>query len=98
MISLDRTYDYLELGEPWWRKVSKDSTISLGGQVYYLKDARPNAQASIKFRKSDTSLLITLVNELCFTCKIKGLTLDDLIGGDAFPFPGTQLKLPFIEH
>ena len=94
--SIDRVYDYLQKGL-WWRKVSKDSTISIGGQVYYLKNAKPNAQASIQFRKSDASLLITIVNELCFKCKIKGLEIDDLIGQCDFPFPGVQLKLPLFE-
>lgn len=96
LCSIDRVYDYLE-NEQWWRKVSKDSTISIGGRVYYLKDAKPNAQVKIQFRKSDTSLLITIVNELCFKCKIKGLDISDLIGERDFPFPGVQLKLPLFD-
>ena len=96
LCSIDRVYDYLE-NEQWWRKVSKDSTISIGGRVYYLKDAKPNTQVKIQFRKSDTSLLITIVNELCFKCKIKGLDISDLIGERDFPFPGVQLKLPLFD-
>lgn len=97
LLSLDRVYDYLEKG-CWWRRVSKDLTISLGKQVYYLKEARPNTQVQIRFRKSDRTLLISLVNELCFTCPLKGISLDVLIGDVQLPLPGIQLKLPFEEN
>lgn len=95
MICIERIYDYLENGK-WWRRVSKDHTIALGGQVYYLSGAKPNTQACITFRKTDTSLLITIVNELCFKCKIKGISVETLMGKDVLPLPGVQLKLPFI--
>lgn len=96
LLSLDRVYDYLEKGK-WWRIISKDSTLSLGGHVYYLAGAKPKSQALIRFRKSDCSLLISLDNELCFKPALKGLTLDDLIGNTQLPIPGTQLELPFNE-
>lgn len=92
---LDRVYDYLEKGR-WWRRISKDGTFSLGKQVYYLPDVKPKAQAEIQFRKSDQSLLICLDNELCFKTKIKGISLDDLIGELHEPIPGTQLEIPFF--
>lgn len=95
LLALDLVYDYLEKGK-WWRRISKDGTFSLGKQVYYLPGVKPKAQAEIRFRKSDQSLLICLDNELCFRTKIKGIALDDLIGELHEPIPGTQLEIPFL--
>lgn len=91
-IQMDKVFEYLE-GQLWWRTVSKDQTISIGSQVYYLSGAPTHKKAMIRFRKTDQSFLITVHDTLCFKHRIKNMTIQDLIGEVSLPFPGVQLKL-----
>jgi|GEM_PF-1281862 len=74
------------------KRVSKDQTISLGNQVYYLSQAPILKKAEIKFRKTGQCFLITINDKICFKTPIKGMTKQDLIGDVSLPLLGVQLK------
>jgi|GEM_PF-1619139 len=91
-LQLSNIFDFIENGL-WFRTVSKDQTISLGNQVYYLSQAPILKKAEIKFRKTDQCFLITINDKICFKTPIKGMTKQDLIGDVSLPLPDVQLKL-----
>lgn len=97
LLDLNRVFDWLE-HQFWYRRISKDQTISLGGNVYYLQLAKPNALAAIRFRKSDQCFLLQIDNQFCIKTPIKKMELDDLIGPEQLPLPGVQLQLPFDDR
>lgn len=97
LLDIDKVFHWLE-GQFWYRRISKDQTISLGGNVYYLHLAKPNALAFIRFRKSDQCLLLHIDNQFCIKTPIRKMDLDDLIGPDHLPLPGVQLQLPFDDR
>lgn len=97
LLDLDRVFNWLEL-QFWHRRISKDQTVSLGGHVYYLPLAKPNAWAHIKFRKSDRCLLLQIENHLCLKIPIMRMDLDTLMGAEQLPMPGVQLQLPFDDR
>lgn len=83
LIDLKQIYSYLAKGE-WFRDVSKDKTISLGGQVYYLKQATKQSQLQIRFCNRKKKLLFHDVNERCVAClPIKRLTVQNLMGASS---------------
>lgn len=63
LLDMKRIYKYLAKC-CWYRKVSKDKTISLDGKVYYLKNAQPNTQIQIKFCNRSKKLLFRDAKEL----------------------------------
>lgn len=79
MIDFKRIYRYLTNGK-WYRIVSKDKTISLGGQVYYLKQAKPRTQIQITFCNRRKKLLFHDVNELLIAShSIKKLSVETVM-------------------
>lgn len=56
LIDLDKIYQFLQTGR-WFRKTSKDKTLSLGGNIYYLKYAKPREQIKIEFDAHSKYLL-----------------------------------------
>ena len=56
MLSLQRIYDYLAQGR-WFRFVSHNGTLSLGGSSYYLGSKWHKHQAEITFQPDDHHLL-----------------------------------------
>lgn len=91
-VQMAKVFDYLQQ-QLWWRTVSKEQTVSIGKQVYYLAGAPPLKKAMVQFRKADQNFLITVHDTLCFKIPIKKMTIQDLIGEVTLPFPGVQLKL-----
>ncbi len=65
----------------WYRQTSSAKTLSLGGQQYYLKNAKPNSQLQIEFCNRSKKLIFRDANEL-FVDKlpIKNLTVEKLMG------------------
>ncbi len=64
----------------WYRKISKDKTFSIGGQVYYIKKAKPLSQVKIRYSKRTRLFIVRNVKELLLA-KItpKGLSKEEII-------------------
>jgi len=73
----------------WYRKVSKDKTISMGKNIYYLKKAKPLSQVKIKYSKI-TRLFIVRDGKDQLVAKLtpKGLSKEEMIG-----YTSKELKL-----
>ena len=97
MLSLQRVDDYLACGR-WFRFVSNNGTISLGGQTYYLGTQWHKQQTEISFLPDQHLLRFLDDAGRLITCKpILGLSKAFLIGdiSDLSAFPAFQLPLPF---
>lgn len=97
MLDLNRLYTYLAKGR-WFRKVSKDGTLSLGAQIYYLSRQYAREQVEITFDVESASFLFySTDNTLIVKRPIKGNAKSDLMGEMA-PWIGAgpiQLPIPF---
>jgi len=80
LIDLKKLHSYLAKCK-WYRQCSTTKTLSLGGQQYYLKNAKPNSQLQIKFCNRSKKLIFRDANEL-FVAKlpIKELTIEKIMG------------------
>jgi transposase len=97
MLSLQRVYAYLASGR-WFRFVSKNGTISLGGHTYYLGTQWHKQQAEISFLPEQQRLrFLDDAGRLITDKPIQGLSPDSLMGDlfDLSRFPAFQLPLPF---
>jgi transposase len=97
LLDLSRIYAYLAQGR-WFRRVSQAGTISLGGQVYYLKPRWRYQQVEITFDPNDIHFLVFAADG-SFIKRFfpKGISPDDLIGelSPLTNLPAFQLALPF---
>jgi len=97
LLDLARVWTYLAQGR-WFRQTSKDSTFSLGGQVYYIGQSYRHAQLDITFDPTASHLLChNQAGELAARLPIQGLSIETLMG-DLFAYtrlPTFQLALPF---
>jgi transposase/transposase InsO family protein len=100
LLDLKRLDALLEKGR-WFRRVSKDRTISLGGQVYYLASARHQGrQLEITYDQATDSrhlLFRDEAGEAIGRKPIKGVSVEDLLG-ELEPYvrlPLFQPRLPF---
>ena len=65
----------------WYRTVSKDKTISLGGRVYYLPKAAPKTEMEIRFNPHKTTFLFFDANGKLVNSKpAQGLSFNELAG------------------
>lgn len=97
MLSLQRVYDYLAQGR-WFRFVSQNGTLSLGGSIYYLGAQWHKQQAEITFQPTEKSLSFHDDSGRLITTKpIQGLSIATLMGdiSDFSRLPPFQLTLPF---
>lgn len=95
LLDLERAYALIEAGT-YFRRVSKDRTISLGTQIYYLPHTQPHKQLRITF-DAQTRHLIFHDDKEHLEKPIKGITIDALIG-ELWPYrqlPSFQLPIPF---
>lgn len=93
LIDLKLIYRYLAKGK-WFRTVSKDKTISLGGKVYYLKNAQPKSQLQITFCNRRKKLLFHDVNEQLITLQtIKNISFESLMAGSVKQIVSMRYKL-----
>ncbi|MEM7132057.1 MAG: hypothetical protein AAF702_37455 [Chloroflexota bacterium] len=95
-LSLQRVHDYLASGR-WFRFFSKNGTLSLGGQTYYLGTQWYKHQAGISFLVDEKLFrLLDEAGRLITYKSIKGLSKDSLMGdiSDFSRFPAFQLPLP----
>ena len=97
LLDFSRIHAYLAQGR-WFRRVSQVGTVSLGGQIYYLKPVWAHQQVEITFDLDDFHFAVYAPDgQLIKRFFPKGLTLDDLIG-ELRPLtnlPYFQLALPF---
>jgi len=80
LFQMEHIYKFLSKSF-WYRRVSSVKTISLGGQIYYLKKATPKSQIKITFSKR-TKLFIFRNDKELLLAKLapKGLSKLDIIG------------------
>lgn len=98
MISLDKIYQFLAKGK-WYRKVSKNKTLHLGGQYYYSKTFQKESMVQIHFEADSKLLVFRDVNEQIVNKQpIKGISIETLMGHSFFEatLPDFQLKLPLV--
>ena len=97
MIQLKRIYQFLGNGK-WFRQVAGNKMVFLGGQAYYINNAKPKDQLQITFCANCQHLLFQNDNELLIALHpIKGITKNQLMGrrAEIFNIPNLQLKIPF---
>lgn len=81
MVDLRKVHKYLAKGK-WFRAVSQSKTVSLGGNIYYLKKAIPKKQIKITFCNRRKKLMFHDVNEQILDIQpIKGINKESLMGG-----------------
>jgi transposase InsO family protein len=80
----------------WYRKVSKNNTFSLGGQVYYVTKVAPQKELKICFDMNEDKLMLYNDKELVDKISLKGISWENLIEPNFINmFKNRQLKLPF---
>jgi len=97
MLDLSRIYDYLAHGH-WFRLVSKDGTISLGKQVYYVGRPFARQQVELSFDPADQHLVCRdEQGQIAVRKPLRNLTKETLMGQhvDGYSLPTFQLILPF---
>ena len=80
----------------WFRRVSKDSTVSLGGFVYYVKGARKGEQLEIGYEEASDSGHLLFKEEaggLLARTVIKGISVGALLGEELEPY----VSMPFFQ-
>ena len=95
MLDLNKVYDFLGQGK-WYRRVSKLRSSTLGGQVYYLAEAKPESQCVITFSSQTRMLNFHDEKEqLIQKIPLKGLNKEVLMGEVFWKMINVQLELPF---
>ncbi len=98
LIDLQRVDAFLAKGK-WYRKVASNRTISLGGQIYYLRDAKPREQLEITFCPEQRVLVMRNdKEEIVDKVPVKGISKESLMGDLGLITQanlGIQLKIPF---
>jgi hypothetical protein len=96
LLDLDRIYAFLAKCE-WFRKVAPNHNLSLGGQLYSIKEAQTKQQLRITFDENTRKLSFYKDRELIAQKDITGITKEKMAGQDHvnFRMPGAQLELPF---
>lgn len=93
LIDLKRVHRYLAQGK-WFRLVSKDKTLSIGNQVYYLKEAVRNTQAQVQFCNRAKKLIFRDANELVVAkAPVKDLSVEYLMGHSPKKLASTYCKI-----
>jgi hypothetical protein len=64
----------------WYRKVSSNKTLSIGGQVYYLPKAVKNTKLTVSFDLQNTHLIFRDDKELVASLPIKALDFEAIAG------------------
>jgi hypothetical protein len=92
---INRIDAYLK-DKKWFRKVSSNKTISLGGHVYYLPKCKINLELSIQFDPNSRCLIFHNDKELVATLPIKGCDFEHLAGENFTKcLKNRQLEIPF---
>ena len=90
--SVEKEYELIDLKKvdsllsqyTWYRKVSKDKTISMGRHIYYIKKAKPLSQVKIKYSKKTRLFIVRDVKErLLAKLTPKGLSKEEIIASSS---------------
>lgn len=93
LFKMSRVYKYLSKCT-WYRKVSKVKTISLNGQVYYLKTAQKETHVQIKFCNRAKKLIFRDVKEqIIVKLPLKNFSIHDILGGSSKSIISMKKKL-----
>lgn len=95
LMDMEKIYEYLSEGI-WYRRVSNQLTLTLGGQVYYVSKALKKSQLVIKF--DPCTKMLHFYNEeqkLLDKLAIKGMEKDRIMGKRIWQKGSLQLTLPF---
>lgn len=94
-LDLERVYELLASGS-WRRKVSKDKTVSIADEVFYLKEATPLTRVEITFDPNRKQLCFTHDKEREVAAKsFQRLAKEQLMGKPIQQPPKLQLSIPF---
>jgi len=95
LLSLGRVDAYLGRGR-WYRRVSKDGTLSLGRQIYHVGRAYKRIEVEITYDAAQRQLVVhDEAGTLIKRCPIKGVSVEALMGAPYLLMPSFQLSLPF---
>lgn len=72
-------YKYLS-DKIWYRKVSSNKTISIGGQAYYLPKATKNTELTLSFDVQNRHLIFRDDKEQIASLPIKGIDFENIAG------------------
>lgn len=100
LLDLHRLYTYLAQGR-WFRLVSKDGTLSLGGQVYYVGYSWARHQVELTFHPVDQHFVCLAEDgQTVAHLPIRNLSVESLMGDivHSFNLPFFQFALPFDWH
>ncbi|GAB5555059.1 MAG: hypothetical protein Sapg2KO_46500 [Saprospiraceae bacterium] len=93
-MDLQRVYDYLDTGK-WFRNCSRAKTVTIGGQVYFIKSAQPKGELEITFEKQDNTLEFKNdKGQIIDRHPIKGIEKRILMGQLFYKMSNLQLELP----
>ena len=93
LVEFKRIYAFLAKCT-WFRRVSNTKTVSLGGQIYYLKKATPYTQVQVGFCNRRKKLLFRDVNELLIAqIPLKNLNLKDIMAASQKDLLSMKFKL-----
>lgn len=96
LIDINRVGRYLAKCA-WYRKVSSEKTLRVGGKVYYLKNAAPLSQLEITFSNRTKKLIFRDANEQIIDKQpMKNLALETLMGGNTKSLISTRYKLGYF--
>lgn len=94
LIDLQRIYAFLAKGK-WYRIVSRQGSVTLGGEVYYLKGTQQRTQVRIEFDAKTLMLSFHDDKErLLQQLPIKGINKKALMGQVFWKMSNIQLELP----
>lgn len=94
MIDINRIYTFLEKGK-WYRSVSREKSITLGGIYYRIKKITKQRQVMITFDRKTLMLSFHDDKEhLIDKMPIKGIDKKTLIGDAFWKLSNVQLELP----
>jgi hypothetical protein len=79
LFSTNKIDKYLS-NKKWFRKVSQNHTLSLGGQVYYLPKAKECSELTITFDEKTRNLIFHDDKEQLASLEIKGIDFQNLAG------------------
>jgi len=97
LLELARVFGYLAEG-CWYRRMSRDGTVALGGQIYTLGRAWARAEVEITFDPTDERLVFRSADgERTARLALREVTTTALMGemGPLARLDGFQLALPF---
>lgn len=94
LFSFEKIDTYLD-NKTWFRKVSSNRTLSIGGQVYYLPKAKKQSELTISFDVKTRNLIFRDDKELIANLPIKGIDFTSITGIDYIKrLKNRQLDIP----